>query len=242
MSQALQLPFVKMQAQGNDFVIFDAMHDEIVARELDLSQENIQTLCNQHVGIGCDQLLLLQAAEHADALLLIYNADGSPAANCGNGLRCVGDLLMCKLGQKEVSIALADRVVIAYQTDLGVAVNMGKAKIEHVGDDYTDVNMGNPHRVYFANVQPFPERNVEIIADYAEQYANIRIIERGTGETLACGSGACATAAAIWHKLGNTTPLHITMPGGDVVVSEQQGDIHLAGQVQFVFSGSYVCH
>ena len=85
----MNLPFVKMQAQGNDFVILDGVADAAPA----LTQDLIQNICDRHFGIGCDQLLVLQSHNQADVLMLIYNADGSQAANCGNGLRCVADLL-----------------------------------------------------------------------------------------------------------------------------------------------------
>ncbi|MDX8383081.1 MAG: diaminopimelate epimerase [Ghiorsea sp.] len=231
----MNIPFVKMQAQGNDFVILNGLQDRLPA----LDSAMISQICNQHWGIGCDQLLVLQQHDHADALMLIFNADGSQAANCGNGLRCVGDVLMRKTGKKQVTIALADRLVSATQTALGIAVNMGKAVVEHIAEDYTDINMGNPHRVYFSNAQACPERNVEIIADYDAKQASIRIIERGTGETLACGSGACATAAAIWQKLNSSAPLSIVMSGGVVKVALKHHDIYLEGSVKHVFAGEY---
>ncbi len=226
-----------MQAQGNDFVILNAMIDTLP----ELTQTFITKICHRHIGIGCDQLLVLQPHDTADALMLIYNADGSKAANCGNGLRCIGDLLMKQLKQDEVSIALPDRIVTAKQTDKGIAVVMGNADIEDVAEDYTDVLIGNPHRVYFKHAQVCPERNVEIISDYDENHVDIRIIERGAGETLACGSGACATAVAVWQKLGRVSPLIIQMPGGNVHVHQADGQLILTGMVTYVFDGQYVC-
>ncbi len=226
-----------MQAQGNDFVILNGIRDTLP----ELTQAFITKICHRHLGIGCDQLLVLQPHDTADALMLIYNADGSQAANCGNGLRCVGDVLMKQLKQDEVSIALSDRVVTAKRTDKGIAVVMGNADIEDVAEDYTDVLIGNPHRVYFKHAQACPERNVEIISDYDENHVDIRIIERGTGETLACGSGACATAVAVWQKLGHVSPLVIQMPGGNVHVHQFGTQILLTGMVTYVFDGQYVC-
>ncbi len=227
------IPFVKMQAQGNDFVILDGIRDTLPA----LTPGLIQHMCDRHLGIGCDQLLLLEKHAQADALMLIYNADGSQAENCGNGLRCVGDYLMQKLAQDTVTIALADRLIQARHTARGVSVAMGEAVVEKVARDYVDINLGNPHRVYFRHAQDCPERNVEIISDYDENHANIRIIERGTGETLACGSGACATAVAIWQKTKTNHPLTIHMPGGHVQVAQTEVGLHLEGEVQTVFQG-----
>jgi len=233
----LQTPFVKMQAQGNDFVILDGIHHRLP----EITHAFILKVCDRHLGIGCDQLLVLLPHDTADALMLIYNADGSQAANCGNGLRCVGDLLMRQTGKTKVSIALADRVVSAERTTDGVQVVMGEAEIECVAKDYTDVLVGNAHRVYFNNAQAYPERNVEIISDYDESHANIRIIERGAGETLACGSGACATAVAVWQRLGKVSPLIIHMPGGKVRVHQLGAQVLLTGIVTYVFDGQYGC-
>ena len=228
-------PFVKMQAQGNDFVILDGISGSLP----ELSRSFIRNICDRHFGIGCDQLLVLHSHQEADALMLIYNADGSQAENCGNGLRCVGDLLMNKLNQASVTIALADRLVRAERTENGVSVAMGAAVVEKVAEDYMDILIGNPHRVYFRNPQACPERNVEIIGEYDEKRAVIRIIERGAGETLACGSGACATAVAIWHQTGLNNSLRIVMPGGDVEVQNRQGALYLSGGVAMVFHGVY---
>jgi len=233
----MTVPFVKMQAQGNDFVILNGIIDTLP----ELTQTFITKICHRHLGIGCDQLLVLLPHHTADALMLIYNADGSKAANCGNGLRCVGDLLMQQTNKTAVSIALADRVVSAKHTADGVQVVMGEFVIEQLTKDYADILIGNPHRVYFNNAQTCPERNVEIISDYDESHANIRIIERGAGETLACGSGACATAAAVWQRLGHASPLVIQMPGGNVKVHQLGTELLLTGIVTYVFDGQYVC-
>jgi diaminopimelate epimerase len=231
----LSIPFVKMQAQGNDFVILNAIADTLP----ELTQAFVTKLCDRHRGIGCDQLLVLKKHETADALMLIYNADGSKAANCGNGLRCVGDLLMQKLDKSPVNIALEDRVVQAERTAHGISVAMGEAVVETEAEDYVDVSIGNPHRVYFKNPVPCPERNVEIISEYDEAHAVIHIIERGAGETLACGSGACAVAMAIWQKTNSNQPLKIHMPGGEVMVSLTGLHLTLAGGVEHVFAGFY---
>ncbi len=231
----MKLPFVKMQAQGNDFVILDGVADAVPA----LTQDLIQNICDRHFGIGCDQLLVLQSHNQADVLMLIYNADGSQAANCGNGLRCVADLLMNKLGKDEVSIALADRIIKAERIDKNIRVVMGEAVIEHVTDTYTDVMIGNRHRLHFAEPQVCLDRNVEIIESYDDNSADIRIIERGAGETLACGSGACAVAIAIWNKTSTSDSITINMAGGSVVVSKKDNIYRLSGTVSTVFKGVY---
>jgi len=230
------LSFVKMQAQGNDFIILDGLLSPLPR----LSHQHIIAMCHRHTGIGCDQMLVLSKHESATAQVTIYNADGSTAANCGNGLRCVGDYLMNKLALSQVSLALQDRWVKAKRVGDAIEVDMGKAIVEVDTQDYVDIHIGNPHRVFFADYIANPDKNVEIISEHRKEQAVIRIFERGVGETLACGSGACATAAAIWSRAKLVAPLTIHMPGGSVEVSGTMDHILLRGSVAIVFSGEYL--
>ncbi|MFQ5519558.1 MAG: diaminopimelate epimerase [Mariprofundus sp.] len=234
--QAGKLPFTKMQAQGNDFIILNGLTTELP----ELTEQFIRTITERRYGIGCDQLLALQPSESADAAMRIFNNDGSEAANCGNGLRCVGELLMLSLGKKRVSIALADRVVKATRSEHGVQVEMGAATITGKTEAHTDVEIGNPHSVFFETVEDFPtDRNIEIVTGQIADHVYIDIIERGVGHTPACGSGACATAAAIWTAEGETRPLTIEMPGGTVTVSGTIDKLILEGSVKQTFSGIF---
>lgn len=172
----------------------------------------------------------------------IFNSDGSEATNCGNGLRCAGDLLMHELGKDEVNIALADRTVKARRTENGIAVEMGAVRISRQSQTYVDIEIGNPHTVFFETAQLFedtiPEdRNIEIVTGQVADHVYIDIIERGAGRTHACGSGACATTAAIWHVDGHTRPQTIEMPGGEVTVSGSPDNLILEGSVETVFTG-----
>jgi len=230
------LPFTKMQAQGNDFVILNGLKDELP----ELSEEFARNITERRYGIGCDQLLVLLPSKGADALMCIYNSDGSEAANCGNGLRCAGDLLLRELNKDEVSIALADRVVKARRTENGIAVEMGAAKVTDKTRAHVDIEIGNPHSVFFEAVESFPaDRNIEIVTGQVADHVYIDIIERGAGRTLACGSGACATAVAVWYTEGHTRPQTIEMPGGEVTVSGSPDNLILEGTVESVFSGEF---
>jgi len=224
-----------MQAQGNDFVILDGLHQPLPP----IDASFVRKICDRHLGIGCDQLLVLEEHNNADVLMLIYNADGSQAANCGNGLRCVAEHLMLYSMKNIVSIALSDRIIQAKRTEHGVQVNMGIAEIEQTSPQFTDVNIGNLHRVYFEGEALCLDRNVEIVSSWNNRDVNIRIIERGSGETLACGSGACATAMAVWDKSGCDDEITVHMPGGDVIVSILNDELYLEGEVNIVFSGEY---
>jgi len=230
------LPFTKMQAQGNDFIILNGLNNKLP----ELTEAFIRTITERRYGIGCDQLLALEASESADAAMRIFNNDGSEAANCGNGLRCVGDLLMSETGKGHVAIALEDRTVQAERTDNGIRVEMGAAVISGQTDAHVDVEIGNPHSVFFEAVEHFPvDRNIEIVTGQIADHVYIDIIERGAGHTLACGSGACAATAAIWHAESHVRPLTIEMPGGTVTVSGSPDNLILEGEVSKTFEGVF---
>ncbi len=232
----ISLPFTKMQAQGNDFIILNGLTTELPL----LNVAFVRRITERRYGIGCDQLLVLEKSDKADAYLRIFNSDGSEAANCGNGLRCVGQLLMQQLGKECVSIALADREVHAEATINGICVDMGAANVVASTDAHVDIDIGNEHSVFFEAIEDFPtERNVEIVTGQVANHIYIDIIERGAGRTLACGTGACATAAAIWHAEGEVRPLTIEMPGGTVTITGCPKNIMLEGPVTQTFEGVF---
>ncbi|GAV20987.1 diaminopimelate epimerase [Mariprofundus micogutta] len=230
------LPFTKMQAQGNDFIVLNGLTSELPA----LTEAFVRRITERRYGIGCDQLLVLEKSDKADAAMRIFNNDGSQAANCGNGLRCVGHLLIQQLGKECVSIALADRNVNAEATINGICVDMGAATVTDSSSAHVDIHIGNEHRVFFETTEAFPsDRNVEIVTGQIASHVYIDIIERGAGHTLACGTGACATAAAIWSNEGEVRPLTIEMPGGTVTISGCPKNIKLEGPVSQTFEGVF---
>jgi len=231
-----RLPFIKMQAQGNDFVVLDGRHKPLP----ELNSELIQALADRRFGIGCDQLLVLLPDTQADARLRIFNSDGSEADNCGNGLRCIGKLLLEENDTTSVKIRLNDRSVLAEYGDSGIRVHMGSAQISGRTDAHVDVEIGNPHTVFFEAVEEFPaDRNIEIVSGQVGDNIYVDFIERGSGHTPACGSGACAVAIAVWETDGHSRPQTIHMPGGEVAVSGNKDDIILEGPVSKVFTGEY---
>lgn len=232
----MSLPFVKMQAQGNDFVILNGLKQSLP----ELTENFVRNICERRYGVGCDQLLVLLADDTADARMRIFNQDGSEAANCGNGLRCAADLLMRELGNSSLTIALYDRVIAAKSTSYGIMVTMGTAKVTDTTDAHVDIHIGNEHRVLFETIESMPEdKNIEIVSGQIEDRVWIDIIERGAGRTPACGSGACAVAAAIWHNEGVERPITIEMPGGEVRVSGSMDNLKLEGPVSEVYRGEY---
>lgn len=229
------LSFTKMQAQGNDFVILNGLSHEIP----ELTESLVSRITERRFGIGCDQLLVLLAHNKADAFMHIFNSDGTEAANCGNGLRCVGDLLMRELNKESVTIALKDRSVRALRSERGIAVEMGAAMIGNQTNAHVDIEIGNAHSVFFEATESFPEdRNIEIVTGQVADHVYLDIIERGAGRTLACGSGACAATTAIWHMEGHNRPQTIEMPGGEVTVSGSPDNLILEGSVETVFVGN----
>lgn len=158
-------PFIKMHGLGNDFVVLDAR-----AHAPDLATDRVQAICDRHRGVGCDQLLVIEPARNGDAaaFMRIYNADGSEAGACGNGTRCVADLLMRESGRDRLAIETrAGRLESARNENGLVAVDMGPARLgwqdiplaremDTARLDFAHgplsgpvaVNMGNPHVVF----------------------------------------------------------------------------------------------
>jgi diaminopimelate epimerase len=224
-----------MQAQGNDFVILDDRASKLP----ELTREFVRGISERRYGIGCDQLLVIFSDDKADIQLRIFNNDGSEAGNCGNGLRCVASLLLDK-GPSTLSIRIIDRIVRAEKHHDRIRVHMGAATVTDRTGSHVDVEIGNPHRIFFEATEKFPEdRNIEIISGQIGDDVYVDIIERGIGHTPSCGSGACAVAAAIWIAEEHTRPQTIHMPGGDVVVSGTPESIILEGPVSLVFTGKY---
>lgn len=284
------MDFTKMQGAANDFIVVDARHIKRDWPRLAVA------MCDRHLGVGADSLILLLASDKADFGMRTFDADGSEAETCGNGIRCLARYALEKglirPNAEEMTIetvATINRVAFERKSG-GVArfwANMGKprfaaAKIPVVlkdekgsvvdinnmlsykitvkGTDLTLnlVSMGNPHAVHFCQgpvadfplsvIGPlveklpiFPNRvNFEIARVLDDRHLEARVWERGVGETLACGSGACAITVAS-KLLGYTVPeVDIRLPGG-VLNAEWngQGEVVLGGPAVVVFEGKW---
>ena len=159
-----KLPFQKMHGAGNDFIVLDAR-----THGVSLSKEQAVHLCDRHLGIGCDTLVMLETSTDADVAVRFINGDGSVSATCGNATRCVADILMRETGKDSARIATGVGVLTASRNAAGlITVNMGTPKFGwaeiplaesrntmHLGlemgllADPVAVNMGNPHAVFF---------------------------------------------------------------------------------------------
>jgi diaminopimelate epimerase len=219
----------KYHASGNDFlVLLDASGTGAVDERL------ARAVCDRHTGVGADGLLRARragAGSGADVVMDLWNADGSPAETSGNGLRCLA-LAVVDAGWP-VSDALtvltgAGVKRVWFDGDL-VSVDMGRPKITAGDGDGALVDLGNPHLVMLVDDpttvelerlgRQHADLNVEVVSSTLTPSSLVmRVHERGVGETLACGSGACA-AAAVAHDLGLVGErVTVYQPGGPVSV------------------------
>ncbi len=273
----MKLQFTKMHGLGNDFVVIDA-----ISQNVSLSMEQLRHLSDRHFGVGCDQILLVEKTQRADAdfRYRIFNADGSEVGQCGNGARCFArfvrdqHLSSNKVIRVETQSGL---LTLIHNDDDGISVNMGVPQFEpnHIPllaetrkTDYTlevetenihfgAVSVGNPHAVLQvdqldnAPVQTlgplleqhrlFPERaNIGFMQINDQHTILLRVYERGTGETLACGSGACAAAVIGIQQQRLVTPVSVTLPGGHLSVNWQgEGEpVMMTGTATTVFEGT----
>lgn len=161
------LPFRKMHGLGNDFVVLDARD-----RPMELTDAQVRALGDRRTGVGFDQLLIIEHPQKdGDAFMTVRNADGGVVASCGNGARCIADVVMADLGKEAVVLETLAGPVSASRSDGGlVAVDMGEAKLDwqdiplaveqdtgHVDlvagplHNPVAVSMGNPHVVFFVD-------------------------------------------------------------------------------------------
>ena len=251
------IPYIKMHGLGNDYVYIDCFPKDTAAI---ISKTNLAALAcfvsDRHFGIGSDGLVLILPSKVADARMRIFNADGSEAEMCGNAIRCVAKYMyesdLCRDVHMEIETLAGIRSLSLHVDNEKVdqvTVNMGKPVIQpdsiQSGMDpigYTSVNMGNPHAVFFRDTIPqLPTNtNVEFVHVRNKKELDVRVIERGSGETLACGTGACASAvAAIYHGLTERT-VTVHLPGGDLTVQWDKGNqlVFMTGPATEVFRGT----
>ena len=273
-------PFLKMQGLGNDFVVLDAR-----TRPFGLEPVEIQAIADRHVGIGCDQVLVLRNSERADVFMQIYNADGTEVGACGNGARCVGRHIMREKGEGRATIETLAGVLEAFDGGEGmITVDMGPVRTGwqeiplaeerdtlHLEFEIADesnpggdpllwdpaaVNVGNPHLVFLvknpdavdlARIGPlletadlFPEgANVGLAKVTGEDTIKLRVWERGAGETLACGTAACAALVTAARTGVTGRSAVVELAGGPVgVLWRDDNHILLTGPAQTVFHGT----
>jgi diaminopimelate epimerase len=291
----MKIQFTKMHGLGNDFVVIDNRETNL-KRLPALSRK----LCDRRLGIGADQLLLLEHTRTADFKMRIFNADGSEVEMCGNGIRCLGKYIWDNvLGSLQDSFSRRYQSTITrlaietlsgilyiqksgsqFKVDMGepvlepsaipVNTSLVKKQLKHnVVQSYpfkirdktfkiTCVSMGNPHAVIVVkNVTTapvesygpliekhnlFPNRtNVEFIQIVDRNNINMRVWERGAGETMSCGTGASASAVAA-ILLGHTDrKVNVHLPGGKLIIqwSAKDNHVYMTGNAVTVFQGTF---
>jgi diaminopimelate epimerase len=272
--------FTKMQGAGNDYIYLDCFTNAMPHDPAGLSRK----ISDRHFGVGADGLILICPSDKADARMRMFNADGSEAEMCGNGVRCVAKYvhdhglvrkptLTVETGRGLLTLELevAGGTVRQVRVDMGEPILEGariattlpgnppvEVSLPNHPLKVTCVSMGNPHCVAFVDQvtdalvlgtgpqverdAAFPRRtNVEFVRVNRPDDVTMRVWERGSGETLACGTGACAVAVA--GVLTGRTQRRITahLPGGDLQLhwSEADNRVYMTGPAVEVFSGDW---
>lgn len=271
------LRFSKMHGLGNDFIVINAIDQTV-----DLTASQIQFLADRRFGVGCDQLLLVESSQTAEAdfRYRIFNSDGGEVAQCGNGARCFARFVRDKGLTDKDTIAVETASGLIYptlQADGSVAVDMGKPIFElqkipfeaeeqsttymvmvpdHGKKEISALSMGNPHAVMLVDnvdtapvleVGPllesherFPERvNVGFMQLQDTNHIRLRVFERGSGETSACGTGACAAVVSGIRRGLLSNDVTVALPGGELQISwpDDESSVWMTGPAEHVFDG-----
>lgn len=286
------MKFTKMHGCGNDYVYVNCFEETVK----DPSKVS-QAVSDRHFGIGSDGLILICPPDSPenDCKMRMFNADGSEAEMCGNGVRCVGryvyDRNVVRKNPLRIETLAGVKVIEVHTNEKGEAelltVDMGEPvltpdevpvigevsdskvqgvkavmdlKLSSQGKDFvfTCVSMGNPHAITFIDTPvkdfavdcygpsletdpAFPKKtNVEFVEFVDETHLNMRVWERGSGETWACGTGTCATVVAA-NLLGKCprVPVDVKLLGGTLTIewSEKDNHVYMTGPATFVFDG-----
>jgi diaminopimelate epimerase len=285
--------FTKLHGLGNDYLYVDCFRNPMPHDPVGLSKR----ISDRHFGVGADGLILICPSDKADARMRMFNADGSEAEMCGNGIRCFGKYLYDHgLVRKPTLTVETGRGVLTLEMEVSgglvkqVRVDMGEPILEsaripttipgervidyplslknapaHEGlrdcgldPCFTCVSMGNPHAVFYCRdvskvplevVGPllethplFPRRiNVHFVQPHSPGEVTMRTWERGSGITLACGTGACAVSVAGVLTGRTQRKLLAHLPGGDLQLhwSEADNHVYMTGPAVEVFTGEW---
>lgn len=278
----MNIKFTKMHGCGNDYVYINGISQDIPA---DNKPDIVRQLSDRHFGIGSDGVIFINASDIADFEMEMWNADGTRAEMCGNGIRCVAKYVydygltdktevdICSFDKvKHILLTVENGKAVTARVDMGepilkpseiptTAIGVEKVikyPIDVKGSvvDVTCVSMGNPHAIVYVddvdnleiekigpfieNHSFFPKRtNVEFVQNIDKSHIKMRVWERGTGETLACGTGCCAlTVAGVLNGLTGRE-VEIQVLGGIINVKwdETDGHVYMTGPATTVFEG-----
>lgn len=261
----MNLNFFKMQAQGNDYIYCD-----LDLNDGDFLEKNAcyiaKDLSRRRFSVGSDGLVLIKNDNIADAKMIIYNADGTRAKNCGNALRCTAYYLSARLTKSQITVSTESGYNTAEVVGDEVSVNLGRVGnlgideeksydkevlnyIKSFGFNYF-LSVGNPHLVLYDDAIKTVDNglialllvknggvNVEIVQKLDKDY-RVTVFERGSGETLCCGTGAAAVYEALKRKnLVKNGKANLRFKGGTVTLQEKNGAVILSGKVKFCYEG-----
>jgi diaminopimelate epimerase len=248
-------PLSKYHGAQNDFLILDARDHHV---------EDLpgfaRRWCHRHTGIGADGVLVVGSSERAPVSMRVVNADGSEAEMCGNGVRCVARYLDERGEGPSFDVDTLAGIVRTEIVERGaiyrVRVDMGRPRI--VSSDVTEphsdiVDTGNPHLVLFreeivgadlAGIGEAAQRdirypggiNVHLVEVEGVDRLHVRHYERGAGLTMACGTGAVASAVAAMRRFGMDAHVRVRVPGGELTIeSDGEGRAYMTGPAEHVF-------
>jgi diaminopimelate epimerase len=257
------LRFTKMHGLGNDFIV-------VQGDDLKLTRERARAWCDRQRGVGADQILHLKPTRQADVRMEVWNSDGSTSSMCGNGLRAVALFLHRRgFSPPILRVETASGVTLVERAgEESYRVNMGPPLGVQVPRElafldqkqtFIAVDMGNPHAVFFTShaLDGIPletwgsavemhndfspaRTNAEWVAILSPAHLKVRVWERGSGATLACGSGACAVAVAAISEGIAESPLQVELPGGALKIEwggRPTDPVFMTGPVSEVFVG-----
>jgi diaminopimelate epimerase len=256
----MKLPFTKMHGAGNDFVVLDFTQEKFA-----LNEKQLRKIADRHRGVGCDQILVVEKPTQpgADFRYRIFNADGGEVEQCGNGARCFVRFVHDRglTDKREIRVeTLGGLIVPKLEEDGEVTVNMGSPAIEGEetieGVELTILSMGNPHAVQVVedvdrapvttqgplleHHARFPNRvNAGYLQVQTRNNAKLRVWERGAGETLSCGTGACAAVVTGIRRRLLDSPVRVQTRGGALTIAWAGGHnaVWMKGPAQSVFEG-----
>lgn len=249
--------FTKMEGAGNDYVYVNALAERVKD-----APALAQAMSARHFGVGADGLILILPSDRADFRMRMFNSDGSEGAMCGNGARCVGLYVYAKGLTDQSSFVLESggslypvRVNLRDGAAKSVTVDMGLPQGYRAEEGYTAVSFGSEHNVYLVSENPFEwndfevrarpvceaaNANIEYVQPLGSNRVRMRVFERGSGETLACGSGACASVIAMRRQGLCDAGVVVEMRGGEVSIDiTKAGHVLMTGPARIVFEGEW---
>ncbi len=255
------IPFSKFHGAGNDFILIDNRD-----QRWELGPDTIEAMCHRRFGIGADGVILVEPSSQADFRMRIFNSDGGEASQCGNGIRCLAAFVR-KLGMTANAFHLETKAGIVAVSWRGtqISVEMGKPKLLGTRELNTSLGVltafvadtGVPHAVIFVEdvdlvkleqlgpeVRFHPEFDPHgVNVNVVDRRLAIRTFERGIeDETLACGTGACASALAAARQFALPSPISLlTRSGEQLTISfpPDMASVCMTGSALFVYEGTY---